>query len=1003
MEKHSADKKTMRSKSFIIVAVIFSQIFLTSIASAAVLDWENPNKTGKMEPYKFKVTDVLNSQLMTQVVGCTGIVEKVSLALSRFTTSVFNTKAKALTKEIKAAIVDRICFGGKGGAMGVTAGTDATAGGGNWTTWTKEVLRCNEKIKADSTETEKAAAFDQAEKEDSQRRMEQCFEGIAFTLAKNQLTSMARYAINWVNTGFGGDPFFVRNTQNLLTNIEREVFERSINNLLYTDGAYPYSRAFARGFVSSNRLKNSGINALQDLKSTMASFITDPESYTNLTELEKSTRALNLFYKDFRYGGWDAWMAFTQNEANNPFGYQMLAQEIIEEESEKKKEATEKELLQNNGFLSQKRCVKYEDPAETLRKREEVEKELTDLELGPDYSAGGTFGSTGSTSSSISSSIKTPEPKVCEKWETVTPGTIIKDKLSYYLNSPERQLEIADSINEVLNSVFSMLLSKLADQGVFGITAKERPFAYSASYMSSSDINNPILGQGLLADSGESAYSDGNFNLTKDLGNRFNFNYNKESNLGTWDASKNIATRKNGTTEKLIKGIGPVIVKKVVDDTTGGSYDLTTYPVNVYYEVTKSGKTALFDNGYDVWEVGDRAFWDGEKWQNWKCKAKTPGGVCANPDPSSKHPIAKKGVIQIQQDYKVAAKQLLQNLPIVMPKLGELDYCIPGPNIGWSKNYSEASSTFSDFVYSLSSTYKPGSWFLARDASVFEIAGPGNSIYESYKKVFDNTPSVWDKVQQTQTWLNLNSLGGIGAVARDRVEENIKDIISRELETITKNLVSFRENYELLVGSIYGKEGLIQTQFFYREDQEEPIENTAYLESARVATPILENIYQYDADIEALSEEFKENIINTDANLYKLQKIKDGVSKIILAAQARRDERMLKLLNEEAERTGGEILTVAEYKQKYASCLETEDIVFYDDLDIMSDSSTESERCNDGLDNDWDGLIDERDPDCTGSPMTGSGERVVDGDDRGIDWAFGSDGNNNQRGGAFGR
>jgi hypothetical protein len=985
MEKHSASKKTIVSKSFIIVTVIFSQVFLVNIATAAVLDWENPNKTGKMEPYKFKVTDVLNSQLMTQVVGCTGIVEKVSLALSRFTTSVFDTASKALTEEAKERIVNRVCGGGETGAMAGMASTDAAAGGGNWTEWIEKFIDCNEVITAKKSRSEIAKAYDDAQKEDSQRRMEQCFEGIAFTLAKNQLTSMARYAINWVNTGFGGDPFFVRNTQNLLTNIEREVFERGVNNLLYTDGAYPYSRAFARSFVSNNRLKNSGIDALRDLTSTMANFVTDPESYVNLNELEKSTRAISLFQKDFRYGGWNAWMAFTQNDANNPLGYQMLAQEIIEQERKAKTTEVKEELLQNDGFLSQKRCVKYSQPTTITRKVD------------------ATVGQPGQAQTTKTENISINTTPKCVEWETVTPGTIIKDKLAYYLNSPERQLEIADSINEVLNSVFSMLLSKLADQGVFGITAKERPFAYSASNMSDTDINNPILGQGLLGGSGESAYSDGNFSLTKDLGNRFNFNYNKESNLGTWDASQNIATRKNGTTEKLIKGIGPVVVKKVVDDTTGGSYDFTTYPVNVYYEVTKSGKIALFDNGYDAWEVGDRAFWDGEKWQNWKCKAKTPGGVCANPDPSSKHPIAKKGVIQIQQDYKVAAKQLLQNLPMVMPKLGELDYCIPGPNIGWPKNYGDASSAFTDFAYSLSSTYKPGSWFLARDASVFEIAGPGNPVYEGYKKVFDNTPSVWQKVQQTQTWININSLGDIGSVKKDKIEENFKDIINKELENISKNLMSFREKYDEFIGGVYGKDGLIQTQFFYREDQEEPIENTAYLESARVATPILENIYQYDEDIKTLSEEFKENIINTDANLYKLQKIKDDVSKIILAAQARRDERMLKLLNEEAERTGGKILTVAEYKQKYASCLETEDIVFYDDLDIMSDSSTESERCNDGLDNDWDGLIDERDPDCTGYPMTGSGERVVDGDNGGIDWAFGSDGNNNQGGSAFTR
>lgn len=964
MRKNIISKKISKYALFAILAVFFSQIIFTQTSAAPVINWENPTKTGKIEPYKFKTSDVLNSDLMMQVVGCTDIVNKVSLAITKFSSGVFDTFTKALTKEGREEIKEKVC-GILSGVAQMTAGpTDGASGGGNITNALKDFIKCDETQKTKATTSEKAADKDSKDKEEAQRKMEQCFNGIAYTLAKNQLTSMARYAITWVNTGFGGDPFFVRNTQNLLSNIERDVFERSINNLLYTDGAYPYSRAFARGFVSSNRLKNNGIGALRDLTSTMANFVTDPESYVNLTELEKATRANNLFYKSFTNGGWDAWMAFTQNEANNPIGYQMLAGDIIEQERETKTTEVKEELLQNDGFLSQKRCVKYSPPTTITRKVD------------------ATVGQPGQAQTTKTENISINTTPKCVEWETVTPGSIIKDKISYYLNSPERQLEMADTINETLNAVFTILLSKLADQGLSSLTAEKYVYSDSEMMDTGGERNLSLIG-------GSNSYQDGNFNLVRDLGNRYNYNYTNKSKLGTWNVSTNTAKRPDGSTEKLVKNIGPIVIDANKD---------ILYPINVYYEVTVPGKISLSDSGYSGWEVGDRAFWDGQTWQNWKCGPLNKEGECTN----KKHPIAKRGVIQIQQDYKIAAKELLQNLPSVMPKLGELDYCIPGPNLAWDINYSEAIRAFSDYAYSLSTDYKTGSFF-TRDSTTFKIAQEGEDFYDNYYNIFKGTLSFWEKVKQTQTWINLNKLGGKGEVKKDVIEENLKELVNKELDLVNKNISTFRERYAEIIEGKYGQNGLMQKQFFYREDREEPIKNTAYLEIATVATPITKEIVQYNEDISNMTQEIKEAIVTTDSNIYKLQKIKDEVSKIIVTAQARRDKNMLKILNEEAERTGNSVLTEAQYKQKYERCLENENITFYDDLEIMKDSSTEAERCNDGLDNDWDGLVDSGDPDCTGSSMTGSGERVTGGDDSGIDWAFGSDGNNNQRDGAFGR
>lgn len=941
MNKFSAKNNFRKTKATIVFAIIFSQVFLVNAAIAApVLDWENPNKTGNMEPYKFKMEDVLNSDLMTQVVGCTGIVEKVSFALSNFTQSIFNKGKKAAVAAAKAEIIRKVCKGGKKAGESGTAALDGTSRGSNFTTWLKDFIDCDEITKAKKTDEELANEYDKAQKEDSQRRMEQCFEGIAFTLAKNQLTSMTRYAINWVNTGFGGDPFFVKNTQSLLTNLQRDVFEKSLNYLMPTKGYYPYSRSFAKAVISQNRLQRKGLEALSNLSSTLGNFVSDPNSYVNMSDVEKAASSVKLFNEDFNNGGWGAWGAFSQNEANNPLGYYMLASEMISEQQELEATKVKDELYQNNGFLSQKRCARY--------------SEQPSLKV--------TTGNAGQAQTTKEIKV---DP-VCVEWEVVTPGSIIKDKLSYYLNSPERQLEMADSINEVLNSVFSMLLSRLADQGVLGITAKERAFEYNGSDFNSSEFLNKLQsdidGTGISSLGSTGGYSSGKFNLTKDLGNQYNYNYTSKSYLGTWNASKNTATRLDGITEKLLEGIGPIVID---------ANDNKIFPINVYYTVNVPGKTSLFKDGYNGWEVGDRAFWDGEKWQNWKCGGVDKNNQCLK----QKHPIYKKGVIQIQEDYKVAARELLQNLPTIMPKLGELDYCIPGPNINWARNYEDAASAFSDFAYSLSSQYKPGSWFLARDASVFEIAQPGDPLYDDYEKIFKGSPSLWTKVQSTQTWQNIQRLGSMGAVKKDKIEENIKENINRELDNISKGLSVFRDEYGKLINEMFGKDGILQTEFLYFENKEDPVANPNYLEAARASTPILENIIQYEEDIEELTSDTKENIVVTDSNLYKLENIKNEVSTIIKEAQKVRNEKMLEKLNSERALNNEEPLIMAKFELMYADCMKDENMNFYHDTEILKDTSKENERCFDGLDNDWDGLTDEGDPDCSGVPMTGSGEQ----------------------------
>ena len=955
-------KKTISKAMIFILALFFLQtIFYLPTLAANELNWENPNKSGN-NPYKFKPTDVLNSQLIMQVVGCSGVVDKVSGAVMNF------IKGKASVDALKKMTTEEIVNSAVAACKASKSSTKSAVIpiiNMNWAELVNEV-DCKPLQR-----TRDGGAIDELIKtrqgEEASKTREECFNGIAITLAKNQLTSMTRYTMNWINTGFNGNPMYVQNITSLTNSIERGILEKSISQLGNSNKAYPYGSDFSRSMIrgyNTGRTRYGSENFLDSLTSDLAYFVTDKDSYFSdepdtRTALQRAQDANNTFANDFSTGGWNGWLALTQRDQNNPLGFTMQASQYLADRITEQSQEKKDELYQNNGFLSQKKCVLWELYDEN---NEAVYDQYDEIK----------------TSVSKPNTEKYPN-SICIKDEIVTPGSIIKDKLSTYVNSPERQLELADTINESLNSLFSALISKFQNQGLSSLTSEKYEYTINGF-----ENNNMGVSYGYTNNFDGGSYNSGNgyrngsFDLTRDLGNTYIYNYNNTS-LGPWDAKNN--------NPKLYIGVGPV---------KEGENEDVKYQKNVYYTVSVAGNTKLFNEGYSGWAVGDRAFWDGEKWQNWKKDVSKDGKIIKT------NPIEKRGVIQIQNDYIVAAKELLAILPNVMPKIGELDYCIPGPNPNWRANSSEAQSLFQEYSTTLSSNYKTGGW-LERDEVDFKIGGPNSNEYINYRNIFSwNNKDIWNEVISTPAYFGeLNRLaGGRDLLANDEAQDHQNQIN----DLIDKIIYDFNNYYDVadeMFERLYGKNGFMQKEFFEKENSSELIRNPSYLPMAEEGLEITKDILAYDQNIKEVSQEYKDAISQINSNIGKLNNIRNEVSKIIKTAQDRRDANLIRILNEEtirecnnnyakcmstgygltpqeAARTGergqlctakkqlceNDIMTEAEYKTKYASCLAEEDILYYDDNDIINGDG--GERCNDGIDNDLDSLVDTRDPDCGG-------------------------------------
>ena len=919
---------TIKIVKYIVVVVIVFVLIKTSIyqTSAAGLDYANPNSS-KNNTYSFKTSDVLNSKTVMQVIGCTGVVDKVAGAMANFAGEALASIAGE--EDLTTLKVDA-CEQVKAAALWA-AGLIPNM---TLTTALNEKIDCFRPVKAQDDTLAKALK-QQTQQQNAQNKMTQCFNGIAVTLAKNQLTAITRNTMNWVNTGFGGNPLYVRNMTNLTNSIEKDVIQKQIDQLTKTDNALPFGNAFAAATVTNynnGNLKTGATNVLNSLTSDLSNFITTPlssgttgSSNTQVTPLAVSQNAVNTFAGDFSSGGWNGWLAMTGKEANNPLGFTMNATNSLVQQQATQVSAIKNQVNQGNGFLSQSTCTNwqlYDKDGNALTTKTST--------------AGGLAPMTVFVYSPNKSSTS-PNHDVCVSSDVVTPGSVIANKLNTEVNSPERQLELVKTINDALNSLFSNLINQLQNQGLPGLSSGTNQYLNSNLTVNDNmGVIGNVSNDGTQVVTNSAGYSNPNFDITQNLGNQYVHNYNHAS-LGSWDAKNNLP--------ELYVDTPPADIVN---------------PSDSYYVVSNAGNTHIIDDADNGWSVGDRAFWDGTHWQNWR-KTK-PKAVPTDP-------IAQRGVIQIQKDYSVVAKEILAFLPSIMPAYGELDYCLPGPNPTWNAASGDAENKFDAFQGTLNYTYRKGSLF-KRKSYTYSIAQAGDPEFDDYRNIFVNIPDWWNAITSTSYWTGLISRGTMGTVKGsqaklDRVDAGVQDFLSK-IHTDENNFNTFYTDY---VDHAFGPDSSMQKQYIESEPKiinPETDTNPDYLPMAADGYNLTKDMVAENSTLVANYATYKQSIIDASSNIDKLAVIKKQVDAIIIDAQSRRNVALLKLLNDNAIANNTAPLTEAQYDAKYATCLKGETVTYYDDLSLPDDimGGDAETRCTDGIDNDLNGLIDAQDPAC---------------------------------------
>ena len=228
---------------------------------------------------------------------------------------------------------------------------------------------------------------------------ETCLNRLAYTSSLITRAKMEDNVRKWLNTGNNGNPLYVTNMNDYLLKQTQNQTRLFISDLSKSNS--PYKNDAIRNIVSGEQAKNNS-NTAGALNDSLPSVI-------------GSTNAVKYRNGDFSAGGWKAWNALTQIEANNKFGH-IIATERLYQEGQDRAEAEAKEKLVNDVSPIEE-CVEV------------------------DAASG-----------------------ACRRYKVVTPASVIEEKLRLAATAPERNAGTvgADS-NETISSADLILGNYLTD------------------------------------------------------------------------------------------------------------------------------------------------------------------------------------------------------------------------------------------------------------------------------------------------------------------------------------------------------------------------------------------------------------------------------------------------------------------------------------------------------------------------------------------------------------
>lgn len=281
---------------------------------------------------------------------------------------------------------------------------------------------------------------------------------LAWTVAKLAIQQITSSIINWVNSGFEGSPAFLTNPEGFFLDLGDELTGAFISETgVLADLCSPWSIdiRLAIGLGQTQRMN-------QRYACTLGTIIDNARNASiNGYSIE------GYLSGDFKQGGWPSFLALTTEPQNNIYGTYLQAKSDLEAQIYGRQSAVREDLNRGSGFLSFEKCTTAIVDA----------KGSGGVELGLDSRDLVQLNNTGSVTTGNGSKYRAVRDNETGKvmyqtCQTETPGSVIESQLTHNLGSGVRQLELADSINEIVSAVLAQLVTQVLTEGLGATTRR---------------------------------------------------------------------------------------------------------------------------------------------------------------------------------------------------------------------------------------------------------------------------------------------------------------------------------------------------------------------------------------------------------------------------------------------------------------------------------------------------------------------------------------------------
>jgi hypothetical protein len=368
---------------------------------------------------------------------------------------------------------------------------------------------------------------------------------LAYLVAKQILHQMTISVVNWINSGFQGNPAFLNNpagffedaadqiTGNFLTgplqglcspfslDIRLAIATQQING---SQSRYSctLSRVIQAQQQTLARAQNGtlvNVNAGSSANGATFDSIVKGNILHDSNQLSLNGSSAGNVYGGFtnnfaKDGGWAGWIAMTSEPQNNMYGAYLTAKSDLAEQQAAKKAAIESDLNRGNGFLSYQDCKTISGTqaqqaanasgntrlAQQL-KNAQADNAIANISSSPATNVLGTNGTVGTAAtqnlrlgggSTIQSTVDSNGSLSYQDCQTVTPGSVLAGLTNEVVKSPLVEAELANDINAVLNALVSQMINTMLTKGLGALSGSGSGRGGHGSYTQSviDDIQN---------------------------------------------------------------------------------------------------------------------------------------------------------------------------------------------------------------------------------------------------------------------------------------------------------------------------------------------------------------------------------------------------------------------------------------------------------------------------------------------------------------------------------